>query len=243
MYVEENKYFSPTTFPDSTGPQSAPDAISIEPVQLIKIRQLIGIWMLLNFAPLSTQQRWRVPYDPAGYVAKISGKMRHGTALEKRVQRHKRGERMTMMLSSQVLRWLWLSHTLHFGHHTHCKKQKVTNLGQIALTWPYSTAAWIRSKKVLYWWKLLKGRGACQLSYHIHFVCFFPLPTPWAAQTSVFVFPMFPHHPWVVCCPPTIPALLSCPRPLTTPPPLGLSEIGAEGQKVQKSKLFTFFLL
>ena len=28
-----------------------------------------------------------------------------------------------MMLSSQVLRWIWLSHTLHFGYNTHCKKQ------------------------------------------------------------------------------------------------------------------------
>ena len=49
---------------------------------------------------------------PLRYVAKISGKMRHSTALEKRVQRHKRGERMTMMLSSPFLPWLWLSHTL-----------------------------------------------------------------------------------------------------------------------------------
>ena len=85
--------------------------------------------------------------------------MRHSTALEKRVQRHKRGERMTMMLSSHVLRWLWLSHTLHFGHHTHCRKQKATNLGQITWTWPDWAAAWKRSNKVLYWWKLLKGRG------------------------------------------------------------------------------------
>ena len=57
--------------------------------------------------------------------------MRHGTALEKRVQRHKRGERMTMMLSSPFLPWLWLSHTLQKAKSNQVKLLETDQIEQL----------------------------------------------------------------------------------------------------------------
>ena len=123
--------------------------------------------------------------------------------------------------------WLWcclLKSCVGFGYHTHCTlvirhiaKSNQSRSNYLNLT-IFSSCVEKEQKKYYIDGNYWKGEGACQLSYHIHFVYIFPLPTHWAAQASVFVFPMFPHHPWVVCSPPTIPALLSCP-PLTTPPP------------------------
>ena len=128
--------------------------------------------------------------------------------------------------------WLWcclLMSCVGFGYHTHCTLvithialwlsdtlQKATNLGQITLTWPNWAAAWKRSKKSAILMETTEREGGLSIIISYSFCLLFSLPNHWAAQASVFVFPMFPHHPWVVCCPPTIPALLSC----TPHPPL-----------------------
>ena len=120
--------------------------------------------------------------------------------------------------------WLWcclLPSYLGFGYHTHCalvithNPEMKSNQTRSNYCKPYSTAAWTRSKKVLYWWKLLKGMGLSIITLYSFCLLFFP-PHPLSSPSLCVCFSHVPTPPLSRVKSPTIPALLSCPPPYST---------------------------
>ena len=120
--------------------------------------------------------------------------------------------------------WLWcclLPSCIGFGYHTHCtmviahiaKSKNQPNLVKLPETDQIEHLHGQGAKKCYIDGNYWKEGGLLNYLF-IFILSVFSLPNHWAAQASVFVFPMFPHHPLSSVLSPHYASTFELPLPL-----------------------------